>query len=88
MPPKTIKDPSVKNEIGELKISVARMDERLKGISDKQDCIQKNVTDILSRMDDHGNSITKYKSDRNWVASIFGALYAGMLAWIEYRVGK
>jgi chromosome segregation ATPase len=76
---------SLENELTELKVQVARVDERLKGVSEKQDCIQERLERALNKMDNHSKAINKFKSDKAWLSTIFGVLYAGMLAWIEYR---
>ena len=76
---------SVEVEIIELKVQIARIDERLKGMSEKQDCIQHSVATVLEKMDDHTKTIEGYKADRNWIVAIFGVLYAGVIAWLEIR---
>jgi len=78
-------DFSVADEITEVKVQIARIDERLKNIGEKQDAIQTSVAAILSKMGGHAKAIEKYKNDRKWITGIFGALYAALLAWIEYR---
>jgi len=78
-------DFSVENELVEVKVQIARIDERLKSISEKQDCTHERLDVILTKMGSHAKAIERYKTDRKWIAGIFGALYALLIAWVEYR---
>lgn len=73
----------LRSEVGEVKIQVARVEERLVAMGDRQETVAKNVGTILSKMHLHEKTLSKYKSDRNWVLGLFGVLYAGLIAWLE-----
>ena len=76
---------SIESDITELKVGQATITERLKAMSDKQDSSQETLHAILDKVDNHGISIEKFKNDRSTIVWIFGILYAGALAWVEYR---
>jgi hypothetical protein len=67
------------SDIIDVKVFVARIDERLKGIDVKLD-------KALNKVDEHDDAIKKYKHDRNIVVGIFSALFTAAIA--VFRTGK
>jgi archaellum component FlaC len=76
---------SVEKELIEVRVQVARIDERLKGMCEKQECIHNSVDSVLEKMEDHTKTLEKYKNDRATAVWVFGVLYVGVLAWVEFR---
>lgn len=74
-----------KETLSDIRVQVARVEERLVAMDEKQDKLAVDVTRALLKLDTHQESIYKYKNDRNWVIGIFGIFYAGLIAWIRAR---
>jgi hypothetical protein len=83
-------------DLTEVKVHLGRLEERLVGMSDKQEDIAKNIASIATKFDAHAlldeqykadldKHKALYKNDKKWVAGIFGVLYGILIAWIEYR---
>jgi chromosome segregation ATPase len=80
----------------EVKVQVARVEERLVSMCEKQENIAKDISNISTKLDTHQQAVelykadidkynTVYKNDKKWAMGIFGVLYGIVIAWIEYR---
>jgi uncharacterized membrane protein len=74
-----------KETLSDIRVQVARVEERLMAMDKKQDELVVNVNKALLKIEIQQESIFKYKNDRNWVIGIFGVFYAGLIAWVKSR---
>jgi CII-binding regulator of phage lambda lysogenization HflD len=63
------------DDIIEVRVFVARIDERLKSIESKLDSTLKQTEELDTRIQRHEKSITNFKSDQKWIVGIFSTLF-------------
>jgi predicted RNase H-like nuclease (RuvC/YqgF family) len=84
------------SQLTDVKVQIARVEERLVSMGMHQEKMGEEISKISTKLDNHQvvtqdykNQVdgfkTEYKTDKKWANGIFGTLFAGLLAWIEYR---
>jgi len=80
----------------DLSVQVARMDERMLSLIKEIQDLKKDQKDhrdetkvlletLTQKSIQQDSAIDEYRHDRGTIIWIFGILYSGLLAWVEYR---